>query len=142
MWALDLAHDLAHVHDFTGDLDLAPDRCLHLIRQLAEAPVDVSGADLSSEDFRDLDVLEDVVWTPETIWPPGGSPSGCSCDRGRSGRGIYQVRGHGERDPLSQVTVLPVAPRCWYSASQPGGNCIWPPSADARLSAGRWFPGL
>jgi hypothetical protein len=71
-----------------------------------ETPLDPqSRADLSSEDFSDLDVLEDVIWTRETTWPPG--VAGRLLRRSREIRpGVYQVRGHGERDPLSLVTVV------------------------------------
>ena len=45
------------------------------------------------------------IGTPETtIWPPG--VAGRLLPRSREIRpGVYQVGGHGERDPLSLVTV-------------------------------------
>lgn len=107
----DRARDLARVRARARERASAINRAiggafrnLRLIGQLTAVPVDVSGADLSSEDFDDLDVLEDVIWTQETIWPPGVAER--LLRRSREIRpGVYQVRGHGERDPLSLVTV-------------------------------------
>jgi hypothetical protein len=51
-----------------------------------------------------LDVLQGVIWTPETTkWPPG--VAGRLLQRSREIRpGVYQVHGYGERDPLGLVT--------------------------------------
>lgn len=74
------------------------------IYQLALIEVDASGADLSRADFRDLDVLEGVIWTAETIWPPG--VAGPIRDRSAEIRpGVFQVRGGSERNPSGLVTV-------------------------------------
>jgi len=72
--------------------------------QLAAVQVDASGADLSEADLPDLDVLDGVIWTPETTWPPGVRER----VRQRSrpiGPGIYQVCGGSERDPAGLAIV-------------------------------------
>jgi len=46
-------------------------RDLDPVHVLASIQIDATGADLSCGNFRDLDVLEGVIWTPDTIWPSG-----------------------------------------------------------------------
>jgi hypothetical protein len=43
----------------------------NLIIQLDAIDVDASAADLSSLSLSDRNVLEGVMWTDETVWPPG-----------------------------------------------------------------------
>jgi hypothetical protein len=72
--------------------------------QLAAVQVDASGADLSEADLPNLDVLDGVIWTPETTWPPGVRER----VRQRSrpiGPGVYQVCGGSERDPAGLAIV-------------------------------------
>jgi hypothetical protein len=72
--------------------------------QLAAVQVDASGADLSEVDLPDLDVLDGVIWTPETTWPPGVAHGVRS--RSREIRpGVYQVCSGSERDPSKLAIV-------------------------------------
>jgi hypothetical protein len=41
------------------------------VRQLADVEIDASGVDLSAADVRDVALLEGVIWTRKTTWPPG-----------------------------------------------------------------------
>jgi hypothetical protein len=59
-------------------------------RALAMQKVDASGTDLSRADIHDLEVLDGVIWTPQTAWPPGMAHEVRS--RSREIRpGVYQV---------------------------------------------------
>jgi hypothetical protein len=74
------------------------------IRWLADVPVDASGADLSRVDIGDPGVLDGVIWTSATVWPPGAAGQ----VRARSQEirpGVFQVRGGSKRDLSELVTV-------------------------------------
>ena len=65
--------------------------------------IDASGADLSGLDLADVSVLEGVVWTEETTWPPGIRGE-VQAQSEVIREGVYQVRGGSEREPAGLVT--------------------------------------
>jgi hypothetical protein len=74
------------------------------LNQLAAVQVDASGADLSMAHLQDLDVLAGVIWTHETIWPPGVE-NGVR-ERSREIRsGVFQICHGTERDPAKLAIV-------------------------------------
>lgn len=96
-------------------LDLARDRLrsqaeiiasgLSPLYMLASMPVDASGADLSRYKFRDLAVLEGIIWTPDTIWPSGISDRiFAHSDEIRPG--VHMVTGNKESDPQQEIERL------------------------------------
>ncbi|MGH3224853.1 MAG: hypothetical protein ACRDPY_40275 [Streptosporangiaceae bacterium] len=74
------------------------------LEELAAIQVDASGADLSTANFPDLDLLDGIIWTLETTWPPEVANGVRSRSR-QIGPGVYQVRGGSERDPLDLIFV-------------------------------------
>jgi len=102
-----LASGLARNLFASSPLGLASVRAdyLQMLGEIEAAPVDVSGADLSGEDLGDLDVLQDVIWTPETTrWPPGVTD--LLLQRSREIRpGVCHVLGNGGRDPMILVIM-------------------------------------
>jgi hypothetical protein len=61
--------------------------------------VDASGVDLSALDLPDMSVLEGVVWTDETAWPPGVHEQVVPLSE-EIDRGVYKVRrGGSDREP-------------------------------------------
>lgn len=73
-------------------------RAIWQINRLATGHIDASAADLRQLKVRDLDVLDGITWTRETIWPP----SIRSEVRARSGEiepGVYRVGDGNDRDP-------------------------------------------
>ncbi len=100
--------DLARAHDLGSDLDgqlrAAGDCAIEVVVLLHRVAVDVSGTDLSGLALTDISVLEDVVWTEETIWPPGVRDQVRL--RSREIRaGVYQVCGGSERKSAELVTT-------------------------------------
>jgi hypothetical protein len=66
--------------------------------------VDASGADMSGLDLTDMRVLEGVVWTEETTWPPGVREE--VRRRSREIRaGVYQVGGGRGKELAKLVTI-------------------------------------
>ncbi|RCG25407.1 hypothetical protein DQ384_31585 [Sphaerisporangium album] len=55
--------------EVTGDLigDLIAD----LVQDLETIDVDASGLDLRHLDLQEVDALAGVLWTTDTVWPPG-----------------------------------------------------------------------
>jgi hypothetical protein len=79
------------VRALSHHLDRALDLVRALIRGIGAQPVDASGADLSGVEIDDLDVLNGVIWTGQTIWPPGVREQ--VRDNSEEIRpGVYQVR--------------------------------------------------
>lgn len=70
-----LTETVAAVHRDAEIVMTAIDTAVHQHpgRLLSKVEIDVSGADLSSVRLDDLAVLDGVLWTPETRWPPGTS---------------------------------------------------------------------
>jgi hypothetical protein len=64
---------------------------------LTAIEIDASGADLSGAKFPDLTVLENVIWTDQTTWPPSVADQVRSCSE-KIGTGVYKVR-NGREDP-------------------------------------------
>jgi len=61
--------------------------------------VDASGVDLSALDLPDMSVLEGVVWTDETAWPPGVHEQVIPLSE-EIDLGVYKVRSDGsDREP-------------------------------------------
>ena len=67
---LDLARHVKLARDLVRYLNLALDRARDLGRDLGTHQVDASDADLSDADIHDLHVLDGVIWTLGTTWPP------------------------------------------------------------------------
>jgi hypothetical protein len=125
--ANDLARDLALAHGLGRARDLADarefacsrarDRVADLVRCLQEAlgcaeelvgrshagEVDASGADLSALDLTDMSVLEGVVWTEDTAWPPGVRERVRPPWSREIRPGVYRVCGGIERNPSELV---------------------------------------
>lgn len=115
--ALGLARDAASSPVFARDLVGAITRARNLAPDLARAlgfasalgkgippsVIDASGADLSRGDFSDLSLLDDVIWTPETIWPTGIAEQ---VERlsDEIKPGVYRIRGGTERDSSLVIT--------------------------------------
>jgi hypothetical protein len=96
--------DLGRGCDRALDLKCALNRHSVLVPRFDAVEVDASGVDLSALDLPDMSVLEGVVWTDETIWPPGVreqvDPLSHEIDAG-----VYQVQSGGsEREPSRLVT--------------------------------------
>lgn len=88
--------------DLDGQLQGALDWAEELIGLLHAGEVDASGADLSALDLADLSVLEGVVWTEGTTWPPGLRVKVLL--RSHEIRpGVYRVHGGSERDPSELI---------------------------------------
>lgn len=108
--SLDLAFDCAQSFDhaldhararvYARELVTLLDRALSLAGKAAltlrAEEVDASGADLSDVEVGDIETLDGVVWTRETIWPAGivGQVEAHSVE---IGDGVYRVR-LGQRD--------------------------------------------
>lgn len=93
--ALNLDGNFPGARERTSALTCYIDRHLSHIRAFAQALMeqspDVSGADLSDLDIREVGVLDRVVWTAQTTWPPG--IAGRVREHSRETRdGVYQVR--------------------------------------------------
>jgi hypothetical protein len=120
---LSFAHGLGCVRDLADARDLAGSRardrvadlvrCMEVVLGCAKelvgrfhaGEVDASGADLSALDLTDISVLEGVVWTEETAWPPGVWDQ-VKPPRSRVIRpGVYQVCSGNERDPFELITT-------------------------------------
>jgi hypothetical protein len=63
-WDADCDHRL-------GEIKLTLDSIRKTVRAIAALPVDASGANLSRVGISDLDILDGVIWTLQTTWPPG-----------------------------------------------------------------------
>lgn len=110
--ARDLASDLAHTHDLDraldlardldSALDLARDRAGGLVSDLDAQHVDASDADLSGMEIRQLDLLNGIVWTRQTLWPPAIAAQ-VEAHSAEIRPGTYQVRlgDTQDRDPLA-----------------------------------------
>ncbi len=99
-----LTRDLASACDLASDLASDLDIDLGPIRHLSTIQVDASGTDLSHGAFPDLSVLEGVVWTDDTIWPPGMAPQVLARSM-KIRPGVYQVRGGSEREWARLISV-------------------------------------
>ena len=100
--ARDLAGDLAHTRDLDSALDLARDRAGGLVSDLDAQHVDASDADLSGMEIRQLDLLNGIVWTRQTLWPPAIAAQ-VEAHSAEIRPGTYQVRlgDTQDRDPLA-----------------------------------------
>ena len=99
---LDRARKLAR--DLIFEIQNALRYARDLARRFEAVEVDASGADLSALDITNIWVLEGVVWTEETTWPPGVREQVQS--RSREIRpGVYKVQGGSERDPSQLITT-------------------------------------
>lgn len=108
--------------DLVRDLDLDPDaarsrvssimdiitrehdRIRDLDRALGAQHVDASGADLTEIMVEDLGVLEGVILTGQTTWPPGIADQVRACSR-EIHPGVYQVDSGSNRDLASFAMV-------------------------------------
>ena len=103
--AIELTRDLAraltraNARAIASDLAKARDRA----RAVALSEIDASGADLSRGDFSDLSLLEGVIWTRETVWPPGIAEQ-VERRSEKIAPDVYRVRGGTERDRSNLVT--------------------------------------
>jgi hypothetical protein len=79
------------VYDLAGEIARALNRIQLLARPAEVQSVDASGADLSRVKIRDLVILDRVVWTQQTIWPPGIADH-VREESDKIGEGLYQVR--------------------------------------------------
>ena len=66
----DLIRDLNLGRELISELGSASDLARDLARDLDAQQVDASGADLSGLEIRHLDVLDQIIWTRQTTWPP------------------------------------------------------------------------
>jgi len=68
----DLISDLGRTlgSEIISELGSASDLARDLARDLDAQQVDASGADLSGLEIRHLDVLDEIIWTRQTTWPP------------------------------------------------------------------------
>jgi len=101
--ALNSAVDLVdNIHDaLAHDRALASDLARHLYTQR----VDASGADLSDIAIEDVDVLDGVIWTDQTTWPPGIADQVRACSR-EIRPGVYQVvQGGNDLDRAELISV-------------------------------------
>ncbi|RJL35362.1 hypothetical protein D5H75_00605 [Bailinhaonella thermotolerans] len=64
----------AEVREITRAMDRAHVLAAELARDLAAAPLDVSGADLSRLEPPDPAILAEIVWDEKTTWPPALAP--------------------------------------------------------------------
>lgn len=84
---------------------LAEVRDLNPVRQLASIEINASGADLSGTHLPDVDLLEGVIWTAETTWPPEVEEEVHARSREISPK-VYQVHGgNGKRNQSWTVRV-------------------------------------
>jgi hypothetical protein len=73
-------------------------RAFWQINKLANINIDASGADLRQLKLQDLDVLDGVIWTSDTVWPTGLA----RIIRTHSEEiepGVYRIRFGDDRDP-------------------------------------------
>ena len=94
--AIDISRDLASM--LPGLFDSASNTVGDIANDIDDIPIDVSGMDLSHLGLRQyLDILDGVVWSDDTRWPPGGAS--LVATRSEEIRpGIYQVGGDSEQD--------------------------------------------
>lgn len=87
----DTAHNVTREH--------ASDCVGELARTLSHVQVDASGVDLTGIGLRDLDVLNHVTWTSQTVWPPciAGEVKANSVE---IKAGVYEVRLGTARNPF------------------------------------------
>jgi hypothetical protein len=69
------------------------------VRQLADVVIDASGADLSAADVSDVALLEGVIWTEKTTWPPGEAKRIRAYSK-EIKPGVYKVRSGIARDAV------------------------------------------
>lgn len=90
---------IAAVETIEGaDENLARAKSLNPVKPLAAVEIDASGADLSTTDVSDLQMLEGVIWTDATTWPPGTTEV-IRAHSDAIGEGVYQVRRGNEHRP-------------------------------------------
>jgi hypothetical protein len=99
----DLARELTRIVDLAVALGRTLARARDRARTRAPSEIDAAGADLSRANFSDLSLIEGVIWTRETIWPPGVAEQVERLSE-EIAPGVYRVRGGTERDP-SLVTT-------------------------------------
>jgi hypothetical protein len=103
--ALALAHARRRAIALHRDLRCAFGRVKGVIGRFHAGEVDASGANLSALNLSEMSVLDGVLWTDETMWPPGVREQvWLWSDEIRPG--VYLVRGGSERDP-SELTSRP-----------------------------------
>jgi hypothetical protein len=92
--------DITRASTFVSGLVRWLDRAVSLARDAAlglrAEQVDASGADLSDVEVGDIEALDGVVWTRQTIWPPGIARQ-VEAHSEEIGDGVYRVR-LGRRD--------------------------------------------
>ena len=92
----DLARDLARARaldrDLNRDITRASDLARDLNRDLQAQRVDASGADLSDLEIGNVDVLDGVIWTHETLWPSVAIKGQVEAQSEEVHPGVYQVR--------------------------------------------------
>ena len=89
---------------YARQLRSALDLSCTLVYWAERVEVDASGADLSTLDLKDMSVLDGVVWSDKTTWPPGVRGQ---LEPPRSREivpGVYQVQSGNERDPSALLT--------------------------------------
>jgi hypothetical protein len=91
--ALTCAHEIRSALSHAGEL----------VRQLGAVEVDASGADLSALDITNMSVLEGVVWTDKTTWPPGVREQVEPPWSREIRPGVYRVQGGNQRDPSTLI---------------------------------------
>jgi hypothetical protein len=80
-------------------------RAVWQIKRLATAHIDASAADLRRLRVRDVEVLDGITWTHETIWPPAiRNAVRALSDEIRPG--VYRVRDGDDRDPVDLAVVI------------------------------------
>ncbi|MGW3820491.1 hypothetical protein [Streptomyces sp. NPDC005046] len=94
---LALALDVALVLDGALALALAhPEWPWAELRELAKGQVDASGSDLTQVDVSDITLLNNVIWSDDTLWPAGTKPRIRAQSR-ELRPGVYLVQGGTER---------------------------------------------
>jgi hypothetical protein len=90
--------------DRVRDIDRARDRARALDDELRTRHVDASGVDLSDVTIEDMDVLDGVIWSSQTTWPPGLRDQVRMCSR-EIGAGIYQVERGNDPDRFALAGI-------------------------------------
>lgn len=93
--AYDLARDFARGNAPARGSAHALARVQRLVSAVDAIPVDASAADLSDAEIDDVEALAGVVWTVNTIWPPGMEVQVRSHSE-KIDRGVWRVRNGNE----------------------------------------------
>ncbi len=94
----------ARVSGIKDILAVERDSVRDLDRALGSQQIDASGADLSAITIEDLDVLDGVIWTGQTTWPPSITDQVRACSR-EIRPGVYQVGQGNDPDRSALISV-------------------------------------